>query len=157
MADINRLIEIIQKLVSRGNTVIVIEHNLDVALQSDWIIDVGPEGGNHGGEIVAQGTPEQVASVSRSHTARFLRDFVSPDHSPYLTPLDIHKTDEPKKEQISNPSARRTRKRSRVIIESSEEEEEEEFESSEEEEEEEEENSKLLRRTVRTANIRNKK
>jgi excinuclease ABC subunit A len=90
MADITRLIDIIQKLVSKGNTVIVIEHNLDVALQSDWILDIGPDGGSNGGEIIAQGTPEQVASVSKSCTAKFLRDFVSPDSSPFLTPQDIH-------------------------------------------------------------------
>jgi excinuclease ABC subunit A len=58
--------------VEKGNTVLVIEHNLDVIKTADWVIDLGPEGGTAGGEIVAEGTPEQVATVERSHTGRFL-------------------------------------------------------------------------------------
>jgi excinuclease ABC subunit A len=58
--------------VDKGNTVLVIEHNLDVIKTADWVIDLGPEGGDRGGEIVAQGTPEEVARVQESHTGRFL-------------------------------------------------------------------------------------
>ncbi|HJR18557.1 MAG TPA: excinuclease ABC subunit UvrA [Actinomycetota bacterium] len=72
--DISKLLGVLQRLVDAGNTVIVIEHNLDVVKQADWLIDLGPEGGNLGGEIVAQGTPEDVARVPRSYTGRFLRE-----------------------------------------------------------------------------------
>src|SRR3989440_12644792 len=65
-ADIQKLLDVLQRLVDSGNTVLVIEHNLDVIKQSDWIIDLGPEGGEAGGEIVATGTPEQVADVPES-------------------------------------------------------------------------------------------
>ncbi len=71
--DVNKLLKVLHRLVDAGNTVIVIEHNLDVIKTADWIIDLGPEGGSGGGEIVAQGTPEQVAQVEASHTGRFLR------------------------------------------------------------------------------------
>jgi excinuclease ABC subunit A len=63
----------VQRLVDGGNTMIVIEHNLDVIKQADWIVDLGPEGGEAGGEIVAEGTPEEVAQVEESWTGRFLR------------------------------------------------------------------------------------
>ena len=63
----------LQRLVGHGNTVVVIEHNLDVIKTSDWIIDLGPEGGEGGGRILAQGTPEQVAANPDSHTGRYLR------------------------------------------------------------------------------------
>jgi excinuclease ABC subunit A len=72
--DIKRLMEVLDRLVDKGNTVILIEHNLDVIKVADHIIDLGPEGGDGGGEIVAAGTPEQVSSCSRSHTGRFLAD-----------------------------------------------------------------------------------
>jgi excinuclease ABC subunit A len=72
-ADIEKLLEVLQRLVDAGNTVLVIEHNLDVIKQADWIIDLGPEGGEKGGEIVAVGTPEEVAEVSESYTGQFLR------------------------------------------------------------------------------------
>jgi excinuclease ABC subunit A len=72
-ADIQRLLDVLQRLVDKGNTVIVIEHNLDVIKCADWIIDIGPEGGSGGGEVVASGTPEEVAVVEASHTGRFLR------------------------------------------------------------------------------------
>ena len=71
--DIRKLIEVLNSLVEKGNTVIVIEHNLDVIKTSDWIIDLGPEGGIGGGEIVAQGIPEDVIKVKESHTAKFLK------------------------------------------------------------------------------------
>jgi excinuclease ABC subunit A len=72
-ADIEKLLEVLQRLVDAGNTVLVIEHNLDVIKQADWIIDLGPEGGEAGGEVVATGTPEDVAEVEESFTGAFLR------------------------------------------------------------------------------------
>ena len=69
----HKLIEVLQRLVDTGNTVVVIEHNLDLIKTADHIIDLGPEGGNRGGEIVAQGTPEQVAKVKGSYTGQFLK------------------------------------------------------------------------------------
>ena len=73
IADVHRLIQVLQKLVESGNTVVVIEHNLDLIKTADWIIDLGPEGGDAGGQIVAQGTPEQVAAVPASYTGQYLR------------------------------------------------------------------------------------
>lgn len=73
IADVHKLIEVLQKLVDSGNTVVVIEHNLDLIKTADWIIDLGPEGGDNGGTIVAQGTPEQVADVKTSFTGQYLR------------------------------------------------------------------------------------
>ncbi|MBW0157800.1 excinuclease ABC subunit UvrA [Sedimentimonas flavescens] len=70
--DVRKLLEVLHSLVDQGNTVIVIEHNLDVIKTADWIVDIGPEGGDGGGEIVAEGTPEQVALNPRSHTGRYL-------------------------------------------------------------------------------------
>src|SRR3989454_3947842 len=72
-ADIEKLLDVLQRLVDSGNTVLVIEHNLDVIKQADWIIDLGPEGGEAGGEIIATGTPEQIADVDDSATGQFLR------------------------------------------------------------------------------------
>jgi excinuclease ABC subunit A len=71
--DIEKLLQVLQRLVDAGNTVLVIEHNLDVIKQADWVLDLGPEGGDAGGEVVAQGTPEEVAETSGSHTGEFLR------------------------------------------------------------------------------------
>jgi excinuclease ABC subunit A len=71
--DIKKLLEVLGRLVDLGNTVIVIEHNLDVMKTADWIIDLGPEGGAAGGHVVAIGTPEQIAAVEGNHTGRFLR------------------------------------------------------------------------------------
>ena len=72
-ADIARLLEVLQKLVAAGNTMVIIEHNLDVIKSADWIIDLGPEGGHRGGEILAVGTPEEVAGITRSYTGQYLR------------------------------------------------------------------------------------
>jgi excinuclease ABC subunit A len=72
-ADIDRLLHVLQRLTDQGNTVIVIEHNLDVVKCADWLIDLGPEGGERGGYIIAEGTPEEVANVPESHTGRYLR------------------------------------------------------------------------------------
>jgi excinuclease ABC subunit A len=71
--DIRHLLVVLQKLVDRGNTVLVIEHNMDVIKVADYVIDMGPEGGNRGGEVIAEGTPEQVAAVDRSFTGQFLK------------------------------------------------------------------------------------
>ena len=70
--DVRKLLDVLQRLVDLGNTVLIIEHNLDVMKQADWIIDLGPEGGSGGGRIVAQGTPEQVARVKKSYTGQAL-------------------------------------------------------------------------------------
>jgi len=75
--DVDKLLTILQKLVDAGNTVIVIEHNLDVIKVADHIIDLGPEGGDRGGNIVITGSPEQVAKCKESHTGRFLREILS--------------------------------------------------------------------------------
>ncbi|MFU2133029.1 excinuclease ABC subunit UvrA [Gallibacterium anatis] len=72
-ADIKQLLEVLHRLRDQGNTIVVIEHNLDVIKTADWIVDLGPEGGSGGGEIIAKGTPEQVAAMPHSHTARFLK------------------------------------------------------------------------------------
>ena len=71
--DIRKLLEVLDQLVSYGNTVIVIEHNLDVIKTADWIIDLGPDGGDKGGEIVAEGTPEDLSKVEKSYTGKFLK------------------------------------------------------------------------------------
>ncbi len=73
VADVDKLIKILQRLAGSGNTIVVIEHNLDVIKTADYIIDLGPEGGDRGGTIVAAGTPEQVAQVPGSYTGQFLR------------------------------------------------------------------------------------
>jgi excinuclease ABC subunit A len=72
-ADVKRLLDVLQRLTDAGNSVLVIEHNLDVIKTADWIIDLGPEGGDGGGEVIAEGTPEQVAQVAASHTGQFLK------------------------------------------------------------------------------------
>ena len=72
--DIRKLMLVIQSLVDKGNSVIIIEHNLDVIKAADWIVDMGPEGGSGGGTVVAQGTPEDVAKVEGSYTGSFLKE-----------------------------------------------------------------------------------
>jgi excinuclease ABC subunit A len=72
-ADVDKLLQVLQKLTDGGNTVVVIEHNLDVIKQADWIIDLGPEGGDRGGNIVVTGTPETVAECKESYTGQFLK------------------------------------------------------------------------------------
>jgi excinuclease ABC subunit A len=71
--DVKKLIEILQKLVNKGNTVVVIEHNMDIIKSSDYILDIGPEGGEGGGQLVAKGTPEEVANSEKSYTAKYLK------------------------------------------------------------------------------------
>jgi excinuclease ABC subunit A len=77
-ADVERLLDVLARLVDAGNTVVVIEHNLDVIKSADWIVDLGPEGGDGGGEIIAAGTPEEVATEPGSYTGRFLEELVEP-------------------------------------------------------------------------------
>lgn len=74
--DVRKLMEVLHKLVDKGNTVIVIEHNLDVIKQADWIIDLGPEGGDKGGEVVAEGTPEDICKVPASYTGQYLKKYI---------------------------------------------------------------------------------
>lgn len=76
-ADIKQLLEVLHRLRDQGNTIVVIEHNLDVIKTADWIVDLGPEGGSGGGQIIATGTPEEVSKVKGSHTARFLKDILA--------------------------------------------------------------------------------
>jgi excinuclease ABC subunit A len=71
---VDKLLQVLHRLAGHGNTVLVIEHNLDVIKTADWIIDIGPEGGDRGGRVVAAGTPEQVCKVKASHTGRFLKE-----------------------------------------------------------------------------------
>ncbi|MFM1846307.1 MAG: hypothetical protein RIS19_780 [Actinomycetota bacterium] len=75
--DVRKLLLVLNGLVDKGNTVIVIEHNLDVIKSSDWVVDIGPEGGSRGGEVVAVGTPEQIAKSAKSHTGKFLKEILS--------------------------------------------------------------------------------
>jgi excinuclease ABC subunit A len=74
--DVNKLLHVLQRLVDTGNTVIVIEHNLDVIKSADWVIDMGPDGGDKGGTIIAEGTPEQVAKNKSSYTGKFLAEIL---------------------------------------------------------------------------------
>ena len=76
IADVHRLVNILQRLVDTGNTIIVIEHNLDLIKTCDYIIDLGPEGGDGGGEIVAVGKPEQICKNDRSYTGKFLKKYL---------------------------------------------------------------------------------
>ncbi len=79
--DVRKLLEVLQELVDQGNTVVVIEHNLDVVKTADWVIDIGPEGGDGGGEIVAVGAPEDITKTALSHTGTYLKDLLSPRRS----------------------------------------------------------------------------
>jgi excinuclease ABC subunit A len=81
--DVHKLMDVIQRLVDKGNSVLVIEHNLDVIRCSDWIIDLGPEGGDKGGQVVVSGTPEQVAAHPTSHTGRYLKQVLA-QHPPQI-------------------------------------------------------------------------
>jgi excinuclease ABC subunit A len=76
--DVSKLLGVLHSLVDKGNTVVVIEHNLDVIKTADWIVDMGPEGGAGGGTVVAEGTPEEVAQVAQSHTGQFLAPLLGP-------------------------------------------------------------------------------
>jgi excinuclease ABC subunit A len=88
VADVEKLLEVLQRLADAGNTVLVIEHNLDVIKQADWLIDMGPEGGDEGGVIIATGTPEHVATVEGSHTGEYLRRALA-KHEPAAATLEL--------------------------------------------------------------------
>ncbi|MGV6805849.1 MAG: excinuclease ABC subunit UvrA, partial [Ruegeria sp.] len=104
--DVRKLMEVIQELADNGNTVVIIEHNLDVIKQADWIIDIGPEGGDGGGKIVATGTPEEVAKARGSYTGKFLKPILSRGKS------GVTKPSRPKKKAASKAaSKKRSRKR----------------------------------------------
>lgn len=75
-ADVKQLMQVIHRLIDQGNTVIMIEHNLDVILQADKIIDLGPEGGTNGGQIIAEGTPEEVAKIKKSYTGYYIKEML---------------------------------------------------------------------------------
>ena len=74
MADVENLNDVLQRLAEQGNTLVIIEHNLDVIKTADYIIDMGPEGGDRGGRVIAQGTPEEVAQIKESYTGQFLKE-----------------------------------------------------------------------------------
>ncbi|AXC13414.1 Excinuclease ABC subunit A [Acidisarcina polymorpha] len=97
--DVRRLLEVLHRLTDLGNTVIIIEHNLDVVRNADWIIDLGPEGGEGGGQIIAEGTPEYVATIAHSHTGEFLRRYYSQTGS-----LPANVVTLSKQENVSNGS-----------------------------------------------------
>ena len=80
-ADVHKLTEILQRLAEGGNTVVVIEHNLDVIKTADYIIDMGPEGGDGGGTVIAKGTPEEVAEVAESYTGKYIKKYLSQEKS----------------------------------------------------------------------------
>jgi excinuclease ABC subunit A len=77
MADVEKLIRVLHRLTEAGHTVLVIEHDLDVIAEADWLIDLGPEGGERGGQLVAEGSPEKLMRVAKSHTGRYLAEFLS--------------------------------------------------------------------------------
>ena len=113
--DVRKLLGVLQRLVDQGNTVIVIEHNLDVIKSADWLIDLGPEGGSGGGEVVAEGTPEAVAAIAKSHTGRFLAPLLTTaagNARPSVTRARRTGAAAPVRTDgaISNTSAARTRK-----------------------------------------------
>jgi len=87
--DVKRLLAVLHKLVDQGNTVLVIEHNLDVIKTADYLIDMGPEGGTGGGNVIAKGTPEQVAATPNSHTGRYLAEIFERKGHPYKTELAV--------------------------------------------------------------------
>jgi excinuclease ABC subunit A len=78
--DVRRLLTVLARLVDQGNTVLVIEHNLDVIKTADWIIDLGPEGGGGGGRVVAEGSPESVSNVKESYTGKYLKGVLAASH-----------------------------------------------------------------------------
>ncbi|NJN24328.1 MAG: excinuclease ABC subunit UvrA, partial [Acaryochloridaceae cyanobacterium RL_2_7] len=105
--DVHRLLDVLQRLVDKGNSVLVIEHNLDVIRCSDWVIDLGPEGGDRGGEVIAVGTPETVAQSERSYTGKFLKDVLEAygDH----TAPESHPEELPKETATKKTNARKSR------------------------------------------------
>jgi excinuclease ABC subunit A len=88
-ADVEKLLTVLHRLADGGNTVIVIEHNMDVIKSADWLIDLGPEGGDKGGEIIAEGTPEDVAKVAKSYTGQFLMKSLGMSGSKSVSKSDL--------------------------------------------------------------------
>src|SRR5699024_11018077 len=112
--DIRRLMAVLDGLVAKGNTVMVIEHNLDVIKCADWVIDLGPEGGSGGGLVVAEGTPEDVAKVPASHTGHFLAELLGTDATPSFVPVtEITTPARPKARSARRKAAARKQKRQR--------------------------------------------
>ena len=113
--DIQQLLQVLHRFREHGNTVVVIEHNLDVIKTADWVIDLGPEGGNGGGEIIATGTPEDIAENSASHTGHFLKSMLSPGisspdmSSPDMTSKNISSKN--KTPKAANTPTKKTRKK----------------------------------------------
>lgn len=107
--DISKLINVLSGLVDKGNTVIVIEHNLDVIKTADWVVDMGPEGGNGGGLVVAEGTPEEVAGVATSHTGKFLREILDAERISDATPSG--RTKSPARKTAAKTAAKATAKK----------------------------------------------
>jgi excinuclease ABC subunit A len=106
--DISKLITVLSGLVDKGNTVIVIEHNLDVVKTADWVIDMGPEGGNGGGLVIAEGTPEEVAGVPASHTGKFLREILGADRISDAAPVKAPRKTVAKKTVAAGTAAKKT-------------------------------------------------
>src|SRR5205085_1051369 len=94
--DVRKLLDVLQRLVSLGNTVIVIEHNLDIIKSADWVVDLGPEGGVNGGRLVAEGQPEEIARVRRSYTGQALKTL------PEFAHINSYITGSHKKEAVSD-------------------------------------------------------
>jgi excinuclease ABC subunit A len=88
-ADVHKLIEVLQRLVETGNSVLIIEHNLDIIKVADYIIDLGPEGGNRGGELIAAGTPEEICQVEASYTGQFLKSYLLESHAGIDLPVQV--------------------------------------------------------------------
>ncbi|MFC5800582.1 excinuclease ABC subunit UvrA [Streptomyces formicae] len=103
--DISKLITVLSNLVDKGNTVIVIEHNLDVIKTADWVVDMGPEGGSGGGLVIAEGTPELVAGVPASHTGKFLRDILGAERVSDAVPPQSRKSAPRRKTVVANSTA----------------------------------------------------
>jgi excinuclease ABC subunit A len=106
--DISKLLKVLGGLVDKGNTVIVIEHNLDVIKTADWIVDMGPEGGAGGGLVVAEGTPEEVAGVPASHTGKFLREILGADRISDAEPVPAQRTATARKTVAAKTAAKKT-------------------------------------------------
>jgi excinuclease ABC subunit A len=112
--DIRKLLMVLNGLVDKGNTVIVIEHNLDVIKNADWLIDMGPEGGNKGGLVLAAGTPEEVAEVPDSHTGYFLRHALRLEGEPAGADAAVARAAKANGTAPAKPRARATRAKARV-------------------------------------------
>jgi excinuclease ABC subunit A len=110
--DVRKLLEVLHALVEQGNTVVVIEHNLDVIKTADWVLDLGPEGGVKGGEIVAQGTPEQVVQEVRSFTGHYLRPLLERGKNPdSASPTSAHAEERLSEAEDASRSTKRGRRK----------------------------------------------